>query len=596
MWLVSLLSDNGILRKSRGLVTFVDGADGVKSGAVVQTTAQAMFSRAAQLVNGVSHIGGKMASFEPNFWRLDGSFMLPVGASHSQMEIGFVSLQMSDVEGIFSSVPEIVISFPTARNLPLVAVVFDHAAGEAAGSLRFRAFDGANNVILDEVVQNVDRANVLHSTRGANGVRRVVISVLTTINPLRRARIAEVHFGRVLQYDGEDIVQVNSVAQADPACRAFPQNRLRVKIFNKGRFGVLGDEGDARHLRQRQTVEYAQMTADGAGERWMHLGNFALDSWEIRENMVELLAYGRSSGLGNEIYRDSAFEMFTLGQMARDVARAAGFEVIVPRCMDVSPFIPRFFGNVSHRAALIMIAELASCMLYEDRRGVLRFVDILDEASALTDRLDYEKLFVPPKIEMGAFYNGVILTETWMTIEQGQASRADIDVSGSANVMIPFDRPIFSGGHAEVSVGFSLINPRFHAMYMTGTLTGNGRCTLEIHGMRAAFAGSETFYRAPWFAASQGEHPYVVKLPVFLHNMTHLSEVREWFLRRKFGMMSKRIGIDADWRQNPALDVGDGVLVQVDRAGRMVDGAVVRQEVDFDSGVLRGKTGVLAGG
>ena len=238
---------------------------------------------------------------------------------------------------------------------------------------------------------------------------------------------------------------------------------------------------------------------------------------------------------------------------------------------------------------------MASCLLFEDRRGVLRFVDIVDEAGDMVDRLDFEGLYAPPKAVLGTFYNGVLLTETWMTTEPGRVSHTDVDVAGSTNVFLPFDRPIFSGGHAEVAPGFSLVNPRFHTMYMTGTIVGHGRCAVEIHGRRADFARKEQFYPAPWFSPEQGQHPYVVdNLPMFLHNMTHLREVRDWFLRRKFAMLAKRVTCDADWRQNPAISPGDRVNVQVDRAGRMVTGHVVHQELDFDRGVLRGKTKAVA--
>ena len=598
---VSLSSGNfkderkSLIRQSRAAVTIVDAAPGVKEGAQVGTTALTMFSRPDQLINGVSHTTGKIATLEPDFWRLDGSFVLPVAPEHSQMEIGFVSSQTSNSRGDFGNLPQITIDFPAAQNLPSIAVMFDHATGESAESVRFQAFNAGGATVLDETVTVLNNPKgFINGTRGANGVRRVVVTILRTVNPLRRARVAEVHFGRIMHYDGEDIVGVSARWQADPQGRAFPQNRLGMKIFNKGRFGILGDRGDALHLRERQAVEYTQSITDDFGTRWTHCGNFALDSWRVRDNFVEFTAYGRSAGLGDGIYRDSTFRMYTLGQMARHVAAQADFEVEVPRAMDTSPFIPRFFGNVSYRGALTAIAQLASCLLFEDRHGVLRFVDIAEGQGSLVDQLDYERLFTPPKVELGTFYNGVLLTETLMTTEQGRVQHTDVDVNGSTNVMIPFDRPIFSGGHAVVSPGFSLINPRFHTMYMTGTIVGNGRCNVEIHGRRADFAATEHFYPAPWFAEKQGRHPYAVNLPVFLRNMTHLQEVRDWFLRRKFAMLAKRVTCEADWRQNPAIGPGDRVNVQVDRAGRTVGAHVIWQELDFDRGVLRGRTKAVA--
>jgi len=571
----------------------VDAPPDIKDGATVRTTAQAAFSRSDQLINGISYTTGKLAGFEPDFWRLDGSFMLPVAPWQSQLEVGFASAQPSNSSGSFNTPPQITIDFPAPRNVPLVALVFDHTTGEGVESVRIQGFGGGDALVFDETVVN-NPNGFINGTRGANGVRRVVITILRTQRPQRRARVAEVHFGRVMQFDGEDIAQVNSVCQADPMCKAFPQNRLRFKVFNEGRFGIFGDVGEARHLRERQMVEYTQGIMDDLSTRWTHCGHFALDGWHVQDRYVEFTALGRSSGLGDDVYHDSTFQMYTLGQMARHVAAQAGFAVEVSRSMDTSPFIPRFFGNVPHRVALMMIAQLASCLLFEDRQGVLRFVDIADEPGGLVDQLDYERLYEPPKVGLGTFYNGVLLTETVMSVEQGRVSHVNVDVFGSTDVTIPFDRPIFSGGHATVAPGFSLINPRFYAMYMTGTIVGHGRCAVEIHGNRASFAASEQFYPAPWFVPGQKQHPYGVNMPVFMRNMTHLHEVRSWFLRRKFAMLAKRATMDADWRQNPAINPGDRVNVQVDRAGLTAAGHVFWQEMDFDRGVLRGRTKVVA--
>jgi len=593
MWLVSLLRDENILRQSRAVVTIVDAPRGVKERATVTTTAQAMFSRPNQLINGISHTTGKIATFEPDFWRLDGSFMLPVTPPHSQLEIGFASSQMSNIRGDFNTPPEITVNFSSPQSLPLISLMFDHTTGEAAESVRFRAFNASGGLLLDETVAG-NSANYINTTRGANGATRVVITILRTVNPLRRARVAEIHFGRVMHYDGEDIAEINTVHQADPLGAALPQNRLSLKIFNKGRFSVVDGQSDARHLRERQTVEYTQGVIDDFSTKWTHCGNYFLDNWRVREKYVDFAAYGRTADLGTGIWTESTFSRYTLGRMARDVAAEAGFQVVIPWSMETSPLMPRFFGNVTVREALTIIAQLASCLLLEDGEGRIRFVDIVDAPGNMVDMLDFDKQYAPPKVGLGTFYNGVLLTETYLNVEPGLMHRIEIEVAGSIPVTIPLARPIFSGGHIVVPPGFTLTNLRFNTMYMTGTLTGHGLCKIEVHGDRAAFATSEHFYPAPWFSSAQGQHPYVVNLPMFFQNLGNPREMRNWFLRRKFALLAKRVHCEADWRQNPAISPGDRVNMQVEAAGRTLPSHVVWQELNFDHGVLRGKTRVIA--
>jgi len=399
-----------------------------------------------------------------------------------------------------------------------------------------------------------------------------------------------------MQFDGEDIVEINTVQQADAEGRRFPQNMMRLKILNNGRFSLIHNDSEARHLHERQLVEYTHGVFSDNYARWSHVGNYYLNNWAVRENHVDFTAYGRTRDLGTAVYRDSSFGLFTLGQIARHVAASAGCEVVVPRVMDNSPLFPRFFGNVTHRAALSAIAQVASCLLFEDKEGRICFVDALDTRQGSRDVLDYENMFEPPRIGLGTFYNGIMLTEKFVTLDMNHMQRVQVDAWGMEDITIPFDRPVYSGGWLRLtddSWHFSVTNVQFHAMYMTARIQGFGQCNMEIFGNRANFAPLEWFMHAPWFDASQGQRPYVVDVPMFLQNIMHIAQTRNWFFARKFAMLAKRVVCDANWRQNPALGPGDEVSVQMWADGRSGSAHVLSQELNFNRGVLRGNTRVI---
>jgi len=596
MWGVCLLSDNNsvsIMRQHEVFVQVETTPAAVKRGATVATSGQASFSRSDQLVNHIAHAAGRIATFEPDFWRLDGSFMLPPANHDGLTEVGFVSSQISSSSGNFAVNPEIAVDFATPFSPKCVSMVFDTATGEVVDTARFRCFDPAGQVVLDETISG-NRAIQMTTRGGATNVARVVVELIRTAQPFRRGRVVELHFGPVLEFDNNDIVSVTNIRQGDPSGRSLPTNKLTARILNKARFDVLDDTSYAADLTERLTMTHTHSIKQGNRQTWTFCGNFYLDSWTIRNEHVKLLGYGGAKRLGDEIYRESAFAQHTLGAIARHVAADAGFEVIVPPVMNMSPLFPRFLGNVSHRAALSVIAQAACCMLFEDTRGRLRFVDMLDATGGEpASVLDYEVQFAPPKVDNTAEYSGILLREHFVSLEAGRPMLAAVDVAGVTDVLIPFDRPIYSGGAVAASAGFVLTNVRFFAMYMTATVHGTGRCELTISGNRAFFAAADTFHPAAWFAddaSNATQKPYVVDLPLFLTNVSRIDEIRNWYLARKFALLANRVTCNASWRQDPAVGIGDAAVMQVHRDGRAVGGVVVLQEMEYERGVLRGRT------
>jgi len=585
------LLSNSFLRQHEVFVHVETTAASVKRGAAVTTSGQAAFSRREQLVNHISRNTGRVATFEPDFWRLDGSFMLPPPNTDGTVETGFVSAQLSNAAGNFAAVPEITVNFATPQSLPCVAMTFDTASGEVLDAARFRAFSTAGQVVLDETISG-NRALQMSTTGGAVNAARVTINLIRTAQPFRRARVVELHFGPVLEFDNSDIVSVTNIRQTESSGKALPVNKLSMRILNKSRFDLLDNTSDAAKLTESLPMTHTHSIKQGNRQTWTNCGKFYLDSWTVRDNHVKMLGYGGAKRLGDEIYRESAFGQHTLGAIARHIAADAGFDVDVPPVMNQSPLFPRFLGNVSHRAALSIVAQAACCALFEDAAGVLRFVDTLEmpTASSFAAILDFETQFAPPEVDLRVDFNGVLLREFFVSLEAGRPMLAAVDAAGITDVLIPFDRPIYSGGTAVASAGFALTNVRFHAMYMTATVHGTGRCEITISGNRAFFAATDTFHAAPWFSGESEQKPYVADLPLFLTNVSRITEIRNWYLRRTFALLANRVVCKANWRQDPTVGVGDAAVLQVHRDGRAVSGRVVAQEMDFDRGVLRGRT------
>jgi len=582
------LKDNGAPRRHDAKIFLSTAPRSVKEAATATSVTQILHSKVEQVVNGVSHGGGKLASYEPNYWRLDGSFMLPRLNFESQMEVGFASMPISDTRGNFANPPEITINFAAPQNIENISVVYDAATGEIVETARFTAFNASNQQVFEETITN-NFGLVMATTRGGFNISRIIISFIKTVTPRRRARVMEVHFGPVIVFDGDDIVEIDNLKQTDPSGRSLPANRLRVRFLNKGRYSLLDEDGHIKHLQQKAQIEHHHGIITGARHQWSHCGNFYLANHSVHENHVDIMAYGRALDLAESTFMQSGLINSSPTNIARFVASDAGINVVTPQSWIGAPLFPEFFGNISHRAVLANIAEMTCSLLYEDNNGTFHFIDAIANNKNEAQSLGYEEMFGQPRIGLDANYNGILLRESTFLLESGTQT-VTRRVTGGEDIVIPFDRPIVRGGTATASAGFSLTNVVFRQMYMTAHLTGNGTCDIQIGGMRAVASDNEVFYPAPWFLPGQERHPYRVTLPVFIHNSDHMAAAREWFLRRKFEMLKQRITCTATWRQNPAIALAQPINIQADRKGRVLQGQVIRQELVFNRGVLRGAT------
>jgi len=582
------------LRANRALISYVAGGAG-QEGAVVSSANAADFARVSQVVNGLNNASGGLATLESGLWRLDGSFMLPENGG-SGLEIGYVSRDVSGADGVFAQQPSLEIRFLTARDLPGISLVFDHNMSGAPALVQFQCFAANGTVVRDQLVVASPLNGALHfiGIGAVRGVFRVVLRVLRTAEPFRRARIVQVNFAPMMVFDGEDIISINTVHEADVEGRGLPANRIKLRIANKSRFSVLDGGGDLALLKQGCVLQYAlgvRQTQTAKGLLWRHYADYYLDKWKVSEDFVELTGYSKAKLLDGAMFMNSRFALEHMGDLARRIADEAGIEVIVPHVMNTYPRFPGFVGNVSHREALAYLAKLASCTIFEDRQGRVHFVDLDSiHQGELMSAIDFEESFGLPEISQTSYINGIALSEHMISLDMGVLANIEVDVLGSLDVTIPYDAPIWGDGSVTVRSGFSISNIRRHPMYMEARVTGNGRCLIEVRGWRVSFLTTQTFYPAPWKQAHEEERPYAVNLPMFISNIVHIQSVRDWFLSRKFRLLERLILCRVRWRQSPERELGENAMVQVDKNGRMVRQRALKHEMEFNRGVLRGSS------
>lgn len=539
------------------------------------------FSRPWQALNGIMHMSAPVATLEPGNWRLDGSYILPAPPCEQPgLELGWWSAAVSDGNGRFAEPQTIVHEFAEETDFDVLGVVFDTMGGNWCPRFEASFYDFYGGLLHSETV--AADGPLAQTARAGMRVKRVEIRLFSTNRPLSFARVAELNFGQSLVFGGGDIISVNALFEADPQGRSIPAPALELRVRNGGRFDVLDPESPLRYFRQRQRFHYRHglRLPDGSAE-WVPVGSFVLEKWEADDAAVTFRAVGASALLEKERYRRNTFEEMTVAEMVR--AAHGGAVVSV-----ASPSVTGFFGDVSLKEALAMMAELSCCLVHEDGGGALRFDDVLAGGGRAWP-VGYGAMFAPPRASMGGYCNAVELAEYAANAEWGQVARVVLE---PGPVEIAFSKPLVGEPEIGAPPGFALEVAAHSATGLSGVLRGEGAAEVAVRGLAAGFSKKYAVHRAPWHNGREETVPYRVDLPCMIA-APGFAEFREWFLRRKFALLAMRLSASLDWRQNPALGVGGAVDVRLRRGGPDVRMRIVRQELGFD-GALRGETKAIA--
>jgi len=513
-------------RQTAALVSLDLSAPEAKDKATAGYTAQNPFSRGYQIVNNIED-NTRMATFEPDYWRLDGSYALPLLPSASAFEIGWWGAAMSDASGLLPPNTGVSVSFSEIQDIPLFALAFDERADEYIVDFNVTAYNSAGSVLLHEEVRGNTRAYAM-ADGGAENVARVVYTLLRTSKPFRYPRVVELDFGIKIRFDGESILDLSLSNEADPEGKSLPFPQLNVTLRNDGRFDLLDPESYAQYLQHRQPLEYRHgLYLPGGAIEWVYGGVYYLDEWSVTTEQLELTAVGIVARLDNVKHFGEGTSLMTAGQLAETILAQIGMVHEIAPVLYASPLLPAYTGVVSVRNALAMVARLSSVLTLETRNNAMRLVD-----AALVepmDAIDFESTWRPPKLTLAPYYNGITLREY---TERGE------------------------GG----------------------------------------FDSTEAFYPAPWRDPLEPEYGYPLDLPMMIVNRApDYPALRAWVLTRRFALIARRYMLDADWRQNPAQELGDTVTVGLNSKGSVLDAVTYSSSWDFTGGALRGQTKLLGG-
>ncbi|HZW02870.1 MAG TPA: hypothetical protein VFF68_03015 [Anaerolineaceae bacterium] len=222
------------------------------------------------------------ASFEPDFWLLDGGYkFLP--ADPVSVHVGLMSLEMSDAAGVFADPPVLTVAFQQVHTADGLTLRFSNYTGDYASSVAVAYYDAAEALIREDTYA-VGSTEFSTGQEVAN-IKKIVITFQTTNRPYRYLRLAGIDYGELISFEGTSIKAAAVIEETDPLSAELRVNALDLTIFSQdAQFSIINPEGHYAALQERQPLAVYEVVDNQS----VYIGTFYLDEWENQSDTVSL--------------------------------------------------------------------------------------------------------------------------------------------------------------------------------------------------------------------------------------------------------------------------------------------------------------------
>lgn len=502
-------------------------------------TSEAPISRINQVTNKIRNMSHKYATFERDYFKLDGSFYIPPKPNEGDSELGWWSGDISDENGVFTPYQVLEFNFTEEHNSMGLTITFDSMANEYAKDFDIEVYRLDGTLIHKETVIDNDKATYV-LVQGLDNYGKIVITIKKWAKPFRRARIVEVDFGVIQEYGDDKLIKLNIIEEMNIISDKIPSNEIRFTIDNSNKeFNILNPEGFYRFLKERQEVKATIGVEVSENEfEFVPMGKFYLTDWQSDEGALTTTFIARDifELLENKEY--TSINDTNLYDLAEDILTKAGVEdyYIDPKLKDIPT--NGFEKPLNSRKALQYLGIAGKSAVYQDRQGVLQ----INQFKTLDERDTQYINFAGPDMFTGMVY---------VAVDEGYDMKN-----------ITFDNV-----YKEPQIKLDKL------LYSLVMVINNGEEKEEV-----------TFYNE---GVKEG-NSFKIDNPL-INTVEHAGEVAEWIIEE----YNLRAIYNIDWRQNPALECGDIVLVE-DSFKAKKQSRIIKQEFEY-AGYLSGRTETKGG-
>jgi hypothetical protein len=409
------------VRRTAARVTF-DISDVTASDDATETvTSEAEISRKDQLTNQRLDRPA-YATFEEDYWKLDGSFVLPPKVTEPGFEVGWYSAAMSGAGGVFSPHQVMEFTFTAPHSSIGITITFDMPANEYAVDFDIVVYDGAGAIIKSIPVTGNTLSRYVIDREQLFEYRRIVVTLKKWSKPNRRAKVTEVSFGVVREYGDDQLIKLNLIEEISPTSDTVPANELKFTVDNSSReFNILNPDGSYKFLQQRQaaTVQFGVEISPGVFE-YVGAGYYFLTDWQSDEGSLTttFTARNRIDFIPSVEVENLTPAGTTLHALALSIISAAGITNYRLDPALTSITTQGVYKKQTYRQLLQNIAIAGQCSMFVDREDFLSLLRL--PSGSPVDTIDFDNVYREPQIKLDklvtrvevAYYSGETVTGT----------------------------------------------------------------------------------------------------------------------------------------------------------------------------------------
>lgn len=527
----------------------------------------------------------KYATLERDFWRADGSLVIPPLTADKYA--GYIGNVLSGDDGSFSPAPVITLSFDKLYDsvLPGMTITWSTLYGEYATDFMITAYGSSGEVARETVTGNTDVRSVV--VMDVTGYNRIELTVLSWSKPGHYPRMERLRIGLSVQYGKGDIMSYDHSQEISPISASLPVASISFALNNiDDKFDPNNQTGMSKYLmeRQRITARYGLKLADGSVE-YIPAGTYFLSEWNAPQNGLEATFTARNTlDFLQDTYVRGTYDPagVTLYDLAVDVLNTAD----MPLLQDGSPMwqIDESLKDMTTTAplplctqaeALQYIAQAAGCVIYCDRECILHI------GAAAQNTTDYEitnmVLYEHPELTLQKPLKAVaVKLHEYYPDETGkELFNGIVPVDGERTVTLTYS-DLATDASAAVTGG-TLVSAEYYSGACVLTLSGSGDVSIVVTGTTLKDSASDYMV----FNADEGD-VQTVDNPI-ITSTTRAAAVGEW--ARAWLSQRRQISVGS-FRADTRLEVMDVISVS-NKYGRE---NVCVTSIDWSySGAFRGK-------
>lgn len=427
-------------RRTKARVTFDISDVTAADDATADASSQASISRLAQTHN-QKRDRPAYALFEPDYWRLDGSFVLPPKPTEPGFEVGWYSDQFVD-----ETAQWLHFTFTEPHSSIGLSITFDVPADEYAVDFGIMAIGGDQVIISKDIRDNTDALYVLEEP--ITGYTEIVIVVSKWSKPNRRAKITEVSFGVVREYADDSLIKVNLLEEIIPTSATVPANELKFVVDNSSKeFNILNPDGFYKYLQERQSavVEIGVETTPNVYE-YVNMGYYYLTDWQSDEGSLTttFTARNRIDFIPAVEIENLTTQSTNLYALCLSIIQQSGVKNyrIDPALQSITT--SGIYKKMTYRQLLQNIAVAGQCVMFVGRDDFLNITRL--QQTEAVDNITFDNVYKEPQIKLDK-----LISRVEVNYYSGQ------DVAGTQVLTTPAE------GGSTLKVDNTLINSQAHA-------------------------------------------------------------------------------------------------------------------------------------